>query len=104
MKKLFQYSMLFLLAVSCAAFAGGCSKARINAKDAETYRKTLQSMRQTLPAKKQEALDRAIEKIFQYERKRAAEYGSGMGDTGIMLLLDNLTADEIILRAQNIKK
>ena len=61
-------------------------------------------MRQTLSEKQQAELDQAIEKIFEYERKKAAEFGGTMGDSGIMPLLDNMTADEIISHAQNIGK
>ena len=82
----------------------GCGKARIDARNAETYRKSLQEMRRTLSGRQQEALDQAVEKIFRHERRWAAEYGSADGDAGIMLLLDNLTADEIIAKAEKIKE
>ena len=104
MKNIFRHCMLFLLAICCSTVICGCSKPRINAKDAATYQKSLQDMRQTLSEKQQAELDQAIEKIFEYERKKAEKFGSTMGDTGIMLLLDNMTADEIIAHAQKLNK
>ena len=104
MRKISKCSWLILLAICCAVVVCGCSKVRINAKNAETYRKTLQDMRKSLSAKQQISLDQAIEKIFEYERKKAVKYGNAMGDSGIMLLLDNMTADQIISHAKNIGK
>ena len=106
-KRLFMLSKrgLFLLLVFfLAGLPGGCSKVKINARNAETYQKSLQEMRQSLSVSKRSELDEAIEKIFNHERRRATEYGSGMGEAGIMLLLDELTADEIIAKAKSIKK
>ena len=104
MKNIFKYCGAILLAVCFSTVICGCSDVKINAQNAETYRKSLQDMRQTLSEKQQKALDQAIEKIFEHERKKAAKYGNPMGDSGIMLLLDDMTAEEIISYAKKMGK
>ena len=95
---------LFLFPILLCILFAGCSQARIDAKDAASYEASLKTMRQSLSDAKRKQLDEALDKIFTEERKRAKELGSTMGDYGIMLTLDEMTADEIIRKSHTENK
>ena len=82
----------------------GCSRPKINAKDENAFRTSLEKMRKSLNADRRQSLDKAIENIFAEGRKRAREVGDPMGEHGIMLQLDEMTADEIIVKGSAAEK
>ena len=95
----------WLWSMALAALAGillaGCGNPKINAKDAETYQTSLETMRASLSASKRARLDAAVTAIFAAAREREKRLGgSGMGEFGIMLSLDEKTADQIIAMAE----
>ena len=82
----------------------GCSRPKINAKDENAYRSSLEKMRKSLNADRRQSLDEALEAIFADGRRRAKEVGDPMGELGIMLQLDEMTADDIIKKGSAIGK
>ena len=87
---------LCLLALGVVCLGLGCSQPRIDAKDEASFKSSLENMRKSLSAEKRGELDAAIETIFADARKRAKEVGGSMGDYGIMLQLDEMSAGDII--------
>lgn len=84
--------------------AVGCGQPRINARTAETYRTSLETMRTSLSAAERVKLDAAVAAIFAAGRERQARFGGGgMGDQSIMMSLDEKTAAEIIAAAAGIE-
>ncbi len=99
----------WLWSMALAALAGillaGCGNPKINAKDAETYQTSLETMRASLSAPKRARLDAAVTAIFAAAREREKRLGgSGMGEFGIMLSLDEKTADQIIAMSEELKQ
>ena len=95
---------IFLFPILFCILLAGCSQPRIDAKDTASYEASLKTMRESLSDAKREQLDAALDRIFTAERKRAKELGSTMGDYGIMLTLDEMTADEIIRKSNTENK
>ena len=95
----------WLWSLGAATLAGillaGCGNPKINAKDVETYKTSLETMRAALSPPKRARLDAAVATIFAAAREREKRLGGGgMGEFGIMLSLDEKTADQIIAMAE----
>lgn len=96
-----KYILIFLC---LCLLLSSCSRPRIDARDEESYLRTVQVMKESLSKAKREQLEEALTIIFEGERANVKKMGGTMGEFGTMLLLDEMTADDIISKANSYKK
>src|ERR1700747_2789728 len=91
-----------------ALLSVGCGKPRIDASSSESLKRSLQKVRDSLPARRRAEFDGALGKIYssQVSFDTLARGFAGITAIGanVQLALDGKTADEIIVYAEKLKK